>query len=289
MISWSVSQSAAWQCPRQWWYSAVAHAKPAQPDAPNRARGRALHAAIERAYRAAVMNPDRPERGFMIQYLDPAIMLLWEIWGHKQRQHEYNTAVAQLTELFLTLPVPAPHAILGIEQRAMLEHTDEYGAYRINCVMDLVLKTGPTSVHIRDWKSNRIDSDIENNVQLAVYDLAARALWPWLTTITVGLYSIAQNREIVTELSKEDRRHGLEALLADASEAYAGLNEARQGVITHAAAFPPVSGDRCASCVFRSYCPKFTGAMLPLRADMIPQSVADERRRLAHRLESVNP
>ena len=174
----SVSQSSAWQCPRQWWLSNVAHAPAAQPEASNRARGRALHAAIEHAYRMAVMNP---VKGFMIQFLDDAVATLWHDWGCDQRQDDYNTAVGQLSELFLTLPVPAPGAVLGIEKKAVIEYSDEFGDYKINCVMDLVLKTGPTSAHIRDWKSGRIDGDLSSNVQLALYDLAARITWPWLT------------------------------------------------------------------------------------------------------------
>lgn len=283
---WSVSQSSAWQCPRQWWLSTVARAVPAQPEAPNRARGRALHAAIECAYRRAVMNP---ADGFMIQFLGDAVRLLWQTWGRHQRQDDYNTAVSQLTEVFMTLPVPAPGAVLGIEKKATLEHADKFGAYKINCVMDLVLKTGPTSAHIRDWKSGRIDGNTHGNVQLAIYDLAARTLWPWLTSITVGLYSVRENRETEPiELTAEDRETALSGLLYDASDAYATLAEAKGGIVPGSEAFLPRPGERCSSCVFRSYCPAFTGALLPLRADLTAQDVAQERARLARHLESVN-
>lgn len=277
-IVWSVSQSSAWQCPRQWWLNTIARAMPAQPEASNRVRGRALHAAIECAYRLAVMNP---AEGFMIQFLDDAVRLLWQSWGRHQRQDDYNTAVGQLTELFLTLPVPAPGAVLGIERKAVLEHSDKFGTYKINCVMDLVFKTGPTSAHIRDWKSGRVDDDVHSNVQLAIYDLAARMLWPWLTTITVGLYSVRENRETdPVELTAEDRETALSLMLYDASDAYATVAE-------HGP-FPPNPGERCSTCVFRSYCPEFTGALLPLRPGLTSHDVAGERVQLARRLESVN-
>lgn len=287
MIVWSVSQSAAWQCPRQWWLRHVAQAMPAQPDAPNRARGRAMHAAIERAYITAIGDPSRG--GYMIKYIAAAAAVLWETWGYQQRADEYNTAVSQLSDLFLTLPVPAPHAILGIERQVSLTHTDEFGSYKINCVMDLVLRTGATSAHIRDWKSGRIEDDLSRNVQLAIYDLAARTAWPWLTTITVGLYSIRENRETPpVELDPRDRLVSLEQLLRDASDAHATLDEVRRGERSGAEAFPPVPGDRCASCVFRSYCPQFENAVLPLRAGVSAQDVAAQQRKLAHRLELVN-
>lgn len=285
-IMWSVSQSSAWQCPRQWWLSNIARATPAQPEAGNRARGRAIHAAIDRAYRLAVMNS---AEGFMVQYLDSAVRLLWRTWGHYQRQDDYNTAVSQLTELFLTLPVPASGAVLGIEKKAVLEHVDQFGTYKINCVMDLVLRTGPTSAHIRDWKSGRIDDDVTDNVQLAVYDLAARTVWPWLTTITVGLYSVRENRETLpVELAPCDRSVCLERLLGDADNAHGALSNAREGVTPGAEAFPTRPGERCSSCVFRSYCPEFTDALLPLRPGLTTGDVIQERIRLARRLESVN-
>lgn len=285
-IVWSVSQSSAWQCPRQWWLSNIARAMPAQPEAPNRARGRALHAAIECAYRLAIMNP---VRGFMIRFLDDAVRVLWNTWGMHQRQDDYNTAVGQLTELFLTLPVPAPGAVLGVEKKAVVEFADKFGEYKINCVMDLVLKTGPTSAHIRDWKSGRISDDLSANVQLALYDLAARTTWPWLDTVTVGLYSVRENRETEpVELTAEDRAVALSSLLYDASDAHATLAEARSGIVSGAEGFPPAPGERCSSCIFRSYCPQFSGALLPLRSGVTTGDVARERGRLAHRLESVN-
>lgn len=285
-IVWSVSQSSAWQCPRQWWYSTVARATPAQPEAGNRARGRAIHAAIECAYRLAVMNP---AAGFMIQYLDDAARLLWHTWGRHQRQDEYNMVVSQLTELFMTLPVPAPGAVLGIEKKVTLEHGDEFGSYKINCVMDLVLKTGPASAHIRDWKSGRIDDDVSRNVQLAVYDRAARTVWPWLTTVTVGLYSVRENREtLAVELNPEDRAASFQDLLRDADDAHARLDEVAHQGRPGTDAFPTRPGEGCSSCVFRSYCPEFSGAVLPLRPGVTSQDAVRERAELAHRLESVN-
>lgn len=288
VIVWSVSQSSAYQCPRQWWLNSVASTKPAQPEAPNRARGRAIHAAIEHAYQLATRQNFTP--GFMIKFIEPALTVLWDLWGRHRRQDDYNNTASQITTLFLTLPIPAPHAVLGIEEKATLEVSDEFGSYRVNCVLDLVLQTGPTSAHIRDWKSGRIDDDVSRNVQLAVYDLAARTLWPWLTKVTVGLYSVAQNRETEpVELEIEDRHASVEDLLYDASDAHAALSEVRQGILTVMDAFPTRPGERCSSCVFRSYCPEWSGALLPLRPGFTTQDVARERARLAHRFDLVNP
>lgn len=285
-IVWSVSQSSAWQCPRQWWFNSVAHAPPAQPEAGNRARGRAIHAAIECAYRHATT---QAVTGYMIVFIEPALAVLWQQWGKSQRQDEYNIAASQLTELFMKLPVPAPQSVLGIEKKVTLEHRDEFGTYKINCVMDLVLQTGATSAHIRDWKSGRIDGDVTDNVQLAVYDLAARTTWPWLTTVTVGLYSVRENRETpLIELDPQDRAACLNRLLGDADNAHSALSDARDGIVPGTEAFPTRPGERCSSCVFRSYCPEFTGALLPLRPGVTTQDAARERVKLAHRLEPVN-
>ena len=106
----------------------------------------------------------------------------------------------------------------------------------------------------------------------------------------MGLYSVRENRETEPiELTAEDRAVALSSLLYDANDAHATLEEVRAGCgITGPEGFPPAPGERCSSCVFRSYCPEFTGALLPLRPGLTAHDVARERVQLARRLESVN-
>lgn len=284
MIRWSVSQSAAWRCPRQWWFRHVANAVPAQPDAARRGRGRAVHAALERAYFLA--DQYRPD-GFMHQFTPQALEVLYNTWGKDQPLHEFQQAASEVADVLLRLPVP--RNVLGVEYKIALTHTDDYGSYEIVCVLDLALRTGPASAHIRDWKSGNIDGDLSTNSQLAVYDLAARTRWPWLTDISVGLYSVRHNRENSTTLTPQERDAAFEGLLRDASDAYARVQEVRTGAVSADEAFPPrPEPDRCSGCAFRSYCPLFASAILPLRRGLSLQDVATERNRLTLRLESVN-
>lgn len=271
---WSVSQSATWKCPLQWWMRYHAQVPPAQPEPSNRVRGRAEHLAMETAYRAAAADPDWRPGTLMSRHRDPAAQALEHHWRTEEPQvvdWDVLRAVEDVTAVLDSLPAPVPRAVGGVEKRFAFDWTVNGFTVGIGGVIDLLLRTTPRSVHVRDWKHNTI-GDPADSPQMAVYDQAVRnAPVNWLDgperpeRVTVGLYSIRGNREEVAELPARRREELLHGLIADAAEAADAVADRRDGrpVIDAFPARP--DPDRCGGCPFRSYCPETSAGTWPVR------------------------
>lgn len=276
-VFWSVSQSATWKCPLQWWMRYYAQVPPAQPEASNRIRGRAEHAAMETAYRAAAAEPDWRTGRTMSRYRDAAVEVLESRWRSEDPEvvdWEVHRAVEDVTTVLDSLPTPVPRAVGGVEKKFAFEWTVNGFTVGIGGVIDLLLRITPTAVHVRDWKHDTI-GDPADSPQMAVYDQAARcAPVNWLDgpgrpdRVTVGLYSIRGNREKVGELTerrREELLHGLVFDAAQAADARADLHEGRPVLD----AFPArPDAELCGACPFRSYCPETSAGTWPVRRDV---------------------
>lgn len=287
---WSVSQSHAMaECPRAWWFRYVAKAAPAQPRPVKQLIGSAIHVGLEAVYRA--VRDDEPSvsahRG---QALSQAAGLqaltafndYWTANGAGVREYERDDAERLLIELLDNLVTPMPASVLGVEQKFTLHTvgTDEIPSAVITGVMDVVFNTSsrlPGSIHIRDWKLGTVPTnpaELENNVQLCTYTAAATYLWPWVKRVTVGLFSIREQREVRAELHPDSVRHARQQLAHDAETAR--IRAERNWV-------EPTPGDHCGGCRFRSYCPTMTRAKPPIVPGV---DVAAERARIATLLKS---
>lgn len=291
---WSVSESHAMaECPRQWWFRYVAKAIPAQPRSPKQIIGAAIHAGLEAAYRAAreAINATPSSRAFRSVRGVPlvatgslaalaAFSAYWDTHGLLIREYERDDAERLLLELLETLATPQPWEILAVEEKFTfrVEPRDSTPAAIITGVMDLVFNTSvgtSKSIHIRDWKLGSVPTnpeELERNVQLCTYAAAATWLWPWVTRITVGLYSIRERREVRTTLHPDSIEHTARELLFDAETGR--LRAERKWV-------EPTPGEHCGSCRFRSYCPAMNKMKSPVLATV---DIKSERARLAQLL-----
>jgi len=268
-VVWSVSQSATWRCPLQWWFRYRGQVPAAQPDAFERVRGRAEHVAMEAAYKAAAADSAwepgvRMERHWEVA--TEALRAYWTTTDPQVAESDVHRAVEDVTAVLDTLPAPRPDAVLGVEKPVVVEWTVEGFTVMIKGVIDLALWLG-VMAHVRDWKHNTI-GEPRDSPQLAVYDQGMRdEAWERGKDIRVGvgLYSIRQNREVAEVLPDRRRRELLHKLVYDAASAYDAMGDELAGASVLAAFPPKPDPDMCGSCPFRSYCPETSAGTWPVK------------------------
>lgn len=276
----SPSKKRMWgTCRLQWWFNYVARALVPNVEPWHLVRGTAAHAGLAAAYRLAAVEAGLPPLGRRMSHYEDAALdaytaALTPPYANRTDRIE---AAGVLIELLATLPVPAPRAIVGVEQPFRLETPGGV----IEGVIDLALRTGPRSLHIRDWKWSHTPEP-EDSDQGATYVIAAPTLWEWAETITIGFYSIKNRTERPVELDPQVRQLRLEQLEYSGLEMSEAIELAAQPGTTAAEVFPAKLGEHCASCLFRAYCPAYGGPPSALTFDV--EDVAATRGDLIRKL-----
>lgn len=274
----SISTRRRWlECPRAGWFADVARAEPSNPPARVRLLGSVKHAGLEAAFRAAQLKRDYVRPGAtMMLFAGIAENAIAQAIHNAERldANDYDECAEQVLAVLASIPVPRPSAILGVEQR--------FRVGSVTGVVDLILKIGVHGVHLRDWKSGGLTGVVvEEDEQLALYSWWARQVFPWASTVTVGLYSISRNRELVTEISPERGEVVAGRLLETKMEMADAIASAMQPGAKPEQIFLPRTGEHCNACPFRSYCPKWTG---PAPLAYPAEDVESTKRYLASRL-----
>jgi hypothetical protein len=254
--TWSPSQVLAYRtCPRQWllrYRTLSPHAKARLvADAPIvMLLGTAAHAGMEAAYRAAKGGMSLSTEQTMGAFADDALDAVRNAWGAFGLDEKEDVSVVEdeVIAVLTSLPRPRPAAILGIEMTLF----DVVEGIEFTNVVDLALQTGPTSLHLRDWKRRAYRSlpltvDLGDDPQLCSYRHAAARHFPWATTVTVGLYSLITNREVHTELP-----------LARAERTMAGEAAMIRRAEADTECVPTPDGTNCDKCRVRPACPRWT-------------------------------
>jgi len=138
--------------------------------------------------------------------------------------------------------------VLGIEQDFDLR----IGPHRVIGAMDRVDRIAGDAVRVRDYKSSRLPPsrrDVEESLQLAIYDLAARQLWPWAKRVEVGLDMLRHDVLLTTERSDEQREATRQYVLATIAH------------IESAETFPARLSPLCVHCDHRSRCSAYGNAL----------------------------
>lgn len=148
------------------------------------------------------------------------------------------------------LPRPRPSAVIGVE--CQLDDTVD-GVLFTN-VLDLILQTGATSLHLRDWKRRNIkalplSTALLDDPQMCSYRSAVARHFPWATRVTVGLYSLISNREVTVELP-----------LARAMEKMTGEVATTRKAEEDTLCRPTPDGENCERCPVKLLCPVWTDA-----------------------------
>jgi putative RecB family exonuclease len=291
---WSATRLLAFHaCPRQYLLAYVLRARAAQPVPTNRLFGRLVHEGLSGAYRAAAAEPDYAPGALMARYRDEAseAMTLSIHWVDLQRRGALSSCRDAEREVFVVLeklPAPHPEMILSVEDQfrvpvPVLPYPGQVDLFLVG-VIDLALRIAADAVHVRNWKTATITvpaEQLEQSKQLGFYDLALRALFAWVRQVTVGLYSTRPTGgEIVHEIHPDTLAMLAAQVVNTAEEEALRVSEAYNGGDVDQL-FPPRPGENCTGCYFRSYCPVFAGAPLPVRSHV---DVAAERDRIEQKL-----
>jgi putative RecB family exonuclease len=130
------------------------------------------------------------------------------------------------------------------------------GTARLVGAFDRVDRIGADAIRVRDYKSGRRPpsrQEVDESLQLAIYDLAARQLWPWARRVELGLDLLRHDKVVTTERTDEQR---------DATRQYVLATLAR---IEAESDFAPRLGTLCTHCDHRLHCPAYADALAAKR------------------------
>lgn len=244
----SISSCKMWEtCPRQYRYTYVDHVKTTERDVPQSWRfGTCVHAAMEGAFKAQI---DRRSDGPMADNVEAGLEALRVSWAKEDmpvRGGQYEDAIG-IVRATLDHLGPVNFAdILGVEHKFLT--TTEDGANFVGYA-DLILRVGPSSLLVRDWKVSRWAKDAEyvsSTLQLNMYGWASREEWPWAETVYVSEYYPPINEEVMVALDPEVMIDTLARFEADVE------------AIEIETEYVPQVGDHCRTCSFTEMCPAIT-------------------------------
>ena len=218
------------------------------PSAPNASLlfGSLLHAALERVYReiaAEKLMGRFPEDRLLAAYQDE--------WSRSSLGEFaiFEEGLAILRAYARQQPLVDPANILAVEQEFWLP----VDRFEVLGYIDRVDRVDDETIAVVDYKSNRAiftREEVDHDLQLSIYAMAAQMLWPWAKTVRLGLYLLRHGILMETTRSEED--------LAAARAYIAMLGRE----IESATDFPARLNENCAWCDHRAHCPTYHRALL---------------------------
>jgi RecB family exonuclease len=263
------------QCPRAYALHYIEKKPALEGSAPR--FGKVLHAALERTYKRIVN--ERYVGRFPIDWLIAAYKHE-AVWAGATDVGEFDEGLAMLKDYAAAHPTVDYSAILGIEQEFRLA----VGRYTVLGYIDRVDVIDHETVEVIDYKSNRLlfsREDVENDLQLSIYALAARKLWPWAKKVRLTFYMLRHGVRLETSRTDE--------ALATACEYVAAIGQA----LETSKEYPARLNANCAYCDHRFDCPEYARV---LRGEVNVGTVDAEdlvavsrsRQQIAHTLKILN-
>jgi RecB family exonuclease len=260
------------QCPRAYELHYIER-KEAQPGAPL-IFGKVQHAALERAYRQIVS--DRITGRFPVELLVAAYQYEWGRAGLTDFP-EFEEGLKLLKDYAANHPTVDHAMVLAIEQEFRLP----IDRFEVLGYIDRVDQLDAETIEIVDYKSNRLlfsHEEVESDLQLSIYALAARALWPWVKHIKLSFYMLRHGVRVETSRTPEQ--------LAAAREYVAALGHQMET----ATEFPARLNANCSYCDHRSDCNAYERALrgevdAGIVDELNLEAVARARQELAHTIK----
>lgn len=242
------------ECALAFWFHYVAGVPEGESSEPLQL-GTALHSALESAW-GSIRDLDTPVP-ITEEWLMPAYRAAWAAHGGVfETASAYLAGVDMLRAYARRLWHRQPGAkVLGVEVPFEFRIPGAVVTGR----MDLVEGwEADGTVMVTDWKSQRaIPSvgEVNEMLQLDVYALAARRLWPWAKRVIVSLDLLRYGKRMNSE-REPDRIVEVGEYLSIAASA---LRE-RKGREDQVAAWPPTLNAHCSWCSYRTRCQAFKEA-----------------------------
>ncbi|MBU8901006.1 PD-(D/E)XK nuclease family protein [Corallococcus sp. M34] len=164
--------------------------------------------------------------------------------------------------------------ILAIEKEFRLP----VGPFTVLGFIDRVDWVDDETVHVIDYKSNHqlfSRDELDASLQLSLYSLAARRLWPWAKRVRLSMWMLRHG--VLQETTRTEEQ--LEAALA--------YVETLGQQMESSEAFPARLNPNCVHCDHRRHCPAYARALTGQRSVVCEdasdlESVAREREEVSH-------
>jgi putative RecB family exonuclease len=237
---------------------------------PELASGKAMHRALERLVgehaltrEPSALSLERAERLWQEAWADSGLVGIGAFYD----------GLRMLGTFVRSEGVVDPAGVLAVERPFELT----VGRFRVVGAIDRVDRTGPTSIRVRDYKTGRLlptRAEVDESLQLSLYCLAARELWPWAETVELQLDMLRHDERLRTSRTDEQldgARRYLEAL---------GERTERD------TEFDPRPGPNCVHCDHKVQCDAYLRALRGERGVHAPDlrdigAVAREREEVA--------
>lgn len=261
-------------CPRAFFYRYVEPRELADdekvPMAEAPAFGVALHDALERLFVWVVEEEfsGRIPEGVLMGYYREA----WAA-SHLTGLGLFQEGIAILRAYLGEHPDIDSRNILAVEREFNLQ----VGEFLVNGYIDRIDKIDDETVEIIDYKSNRMlfsRDEVDSDLQMSVYGLVARELFPWAKTIRFAFHMLRHGVVQATERTP--------ASLLDTKEYIVALGRRTEA---KDATFPPKLNSNCAYCDARGRCDAYKNALAkgyePVKVDIADlEAVSRERTRV---------
>ena len=232
--------------------------------------GKLIHAVVERLVREAV---DDERSGPLSE--DRALALYRDGWTAEGLSgvDVFQEGLEILQRFVREQGVLEHRNVLAVEKEFRLP----VGPFTVLGYIDRVDCLDGETVEIIDYKTNRqlfARDEVDTSLQMSLYDLAARRLWPWVKKVKLTFWMLRHGIRQQTDRTPEQ----LEAALAYVETLGKQTEAATQ--------YPPRLNTNCSYCDHRSNCPAYADALKGKReflcedlADL--EAVAREREEVA--------
>ena len=164
--------------------------------------------------------------------------------------------------------------VLAVEKEFHLQ----VGRFEVMGFIDRVDWVDDETIEIIDYKSNRMlftREEVDHSLQLSLYCLAARELWPWVKKVQLSFHMLRHGVRMRTERTEEQLQ---------ATRAYV---ESMGDKIENATEFPARLNANCSYCDHKQHCPAYADALKGKRKEICADSedieaVAKEREEVAN-------
>lgn len=205
-----------------------------------------------------------------------------ELWGQAWAQADlvgvdlFAEGLAMLKQFVRDEGVLEPTTVLAIEKEFRLQ----IGGFTVLGFMDRVNWLDDETLEIVDYKTNHqlfTRDEVDASLQMSLYELAARQLWPWVKTVRLTFWMLRHGIKQKTSRTAED---------LEAAEAYVATIGRQTETAT---AFPARLHSGCTYCDHRSACPAYAevidGSKEIVHDELISiEEIAAERERVATRV-----
>ncbi|MGH7295834.1 MAG: RecB family exonuclease [Polyangiaceae bacterium] len=227
------------QCPRSFRFHYVD--KLDSLPGPELVFGKAMHRVLEQLVaehalerEAAPLSLERAERLWQLRWIQDGLTGVGSFYE----------GLRMLESFVASDGVVEPSSILAVEQSFEIA----IGRFRVVGAIDRVDRTGERSIVVRDYKSGWLipsREELWEHLQLGIYALAARELWPWAEQVELQLNMLRHDVKLKT--SRTDAE-------LDAVRRYVEVLGERLEADEE---FGPRPSTACAHCDHRAHCPSF--------------------------------